>query len=305
MLNLAAYCRYWWYRLRYPEVADYVSMGLGIQARFNRCRLEWAPHLRCSREFVERATREVSGGEVAVLGAGRLLDIDIDVLTQRFSSVRLYDYDLSTVSWWNKAHSAAYPRVSYHLTDLTGSMSTWTQKLRELLARCDQRSIGDVSHELMEVLYGLRIATPTLSADTMISLNLLGQLGVYWSDRVEALVIGNLGRQQGESVLANAAVQTAIGHTVKILEAGHVALLQTAATAILITDLEYFFYSPVESWWQAEPALSDGLAANFGESRTFEQRDSWHWHIAPCGREESNYGEIHRVVAYSWSGCRN
>lgn len=266
---------------------DFIRMGKGIESRYARCADYWGPHLECTKAFVGKNVRE--GGTLAVLGAGRLLDINILDLVPRFDEIHLYDADPTVIPTWKKKGGAAYGDTVFgHIEDVTGSLARWSQgvsravragKLNEYLSHLEVGS-GAWEHE---------------DYDGVISLNIIGQLPLYWRDRV-------LGRKPHLSERESEALQGSMER----LQLAHIKALRRASAtwAIAISDTEYYTYRVDESCWSVDPALHgksrdafDGMLIESSSSRG----ESWLWHLAPQFIESDTEGAIHRVEARAWS----
>jgi hypothetical protein len=259
---------------------DFGRMGRAIEQRYLRCTEWWRAHLELTTSFV--AAHVPESASVAVLGAGRLLDIDVRGLLHRCHTVHLFDADPDAASRWRGVVGREYgTRVVGHVVDLTDSMNLWTKGLAAAIR----------TGRLLEFLGECRAPVPAWaheSFDGYVSLNLLGQIPLYWRDRVLAAA----GELSGEHWLA---LEGAMGQ----LQAAHMRglVLRPDAWSLLVTDTEYYFYQGDQSKWRVEPAL-------FGEAREVyeanfarEVRDTWLWHIAPQFIESDDEGEIHRVEA--------
>jgi hypothetical protein len=259
---------------------DFNRMGSAIEQRFRRCASWWRPHLEATAHFVSHNIPE--SNSVAVLGAGRLLDIDLLGLLSRCRSVHLFDADSSAVSRWRSVSGREYGRrVFGHVLDLTGSMQSWTKglaaasrggALTEYLQRCET-SVPSWAHE---------------SFDGYISLNILGQIPLYWRDRVFMVKQDLL---DGEAV----ALEISMGR----LQCAHLEGLAARSTpwAILITDTEYYSYRSDESEWRVESALCGDAKEVYRTLCSGCARDRWLWHVAPQFVEDDDEGEIHLVEA--------
>lgn len=307
-----------WALLRHRERAarTFVSMGLGIERRTRELGLYWGPHLEESK----RAQRDwdASGGSVAVLGAGRLADVDSSSLAARFDRVVLADGDPLVAPVWDRLNVGV--PVEQRLCDLSGVMGAWRQELEdheepwvETLAR-----IG--------TLHGRAVPPVDVGADHLISLNLLSQIPILWQDVLEGLLERRFGGgwvRKRESEWLEAFEPGA-----RWLVEEHLRLLGRAAgQVLLISDVEYFNYSggarysrgrwsdPPVRWRQGqwEPAagrrgevtpalygfdLEDpaALAACMPNHRVAWSR-CWLWHIEPLGVECAECGKAHRVAA--------
>jgi len=88
------------------------SVALG--ARRRRLRRAWSPHVATARSFVERLP---SGGRIVVLGSGRLIEIPLASLLERFNEVTLIDI----VHPWPVRIIAAFDkRIRLIEADVTG-----------------------------------------------------------------------------------------------------------------------------------------------------------------------------------------
>lgn len=257
-------------------------MGRGIQARHERCRAWWEPHIRCTREFIERSVPPSSS--VAVLGAGRLLDLDLDLLSEQCTEVHLFDADPTCVAEWKRHAGRRYNKsVIPHTVDLTDTLEAWSREIRVVSHADYERALGQLVAPL-----------PTWAEtnfDGVLSLNLLGQIPLYWRDRVLAMKPELTDAEWG-------ALVASMGR----LQRRHIEAVRSASRAwsILISDTEYYFYHVDESLWRVEPAIFDATLTdgNFGlENSSSVTKDSWLWHIVPQFVESDHEGEIHRVEA--------
>ena len=279
---------------------DYLDMGVGIEARYGRCKRFWAPHLRLCKEFVcEPMPTAIKG--LAILGAGRLLDIDWKATAGRFQSVSLFDLDPSCEPVWRNFRRMMTPReVTFHTCDITGVADHWTEALRRTVCSPKRPALA----ELCAFFAALTPPVPELPGfdrgeiSTVYSLNLLSQLPIYLRDRwltVLADMVPYALRPDGEPVAElKATIDGALGR----LQAAHLTLLSTlgADTLYVITDRSFLYYRSTETEWQEEPALYANLELSIAGYREVRS-DAWFWHIAPQGIEETAYGVIHDVVA--------
>jgi len=285
---MRALVRYYIDRWRYPAWRDFTSMGAGIEARYDRCRDFWEPHLRLSREFVSVALAGMSpGARVAILGAGRLLDVPLAALLDEGREVHLFDIDPGCARVWAKAGRGR--AVVPHLTDLTGSFVAWTEQLERCVRSAGCRC-SDVESLLSELSPGSTV--PLDGFGLVVSLNLLSQIPIYWRDRVEAAV-----RRLDPRWSDEPSFERALAESCRRLQAHHLRSLAAsgARQIVILTDTDFFYYRRDEARWQSEASLYIGPVELVGYAPL--RRDSWLWHIAPQGVEEQAYGSIHRVAA--------
>jgi hypothetical protein len=265
---------------------DFIDMGRGIESRHVRCSEYWQPHLKATRDFIRRNTR--SAKRVAILGAGRLLDIDLPRLLEQVEQVHLFDADPTCLKTWR---SVVAPqdrlRIVSRIEDVTGCMAKWSADLRSAVRR----------GRLLDHLESLGADSPAWSHeefDGVISLNIAGQLPLYWRDRVLAL----------KSDLSTEEID-ALMRSYECIQTAHFAALKTLnpSWGITVTDSEYYFYEVGRAEWDVEEALygsSRSLFNSLGRSAARSDRECWLWHLAPQYLESDVEGEIHRVEAVAW-----
>ena len=76
----------------------FLHMGRGIERRATKMAAYWDPHLQCSKQAQQRWASASTGREVAILGAGRLMDVDLEALGKSFQTLWLIDADPISVT---------------------------------------------------------------------------------------------------------------------------------------------------------------------------------------------------------------
>ena len=300
--------RYLAARLRHrdPAVARYLRQGLGIEQRARKLRKFWEPHLERSKAAQRRWIAEgVEGADLAVLGAGRLLDFASDAMAARFRRFLMIDADPSCAKHWAALGVEVEPRIG----DLTGCADRWRNELRGFRG------------SWVEMLDHVRqIARPTdrampFAADAVLSLNVMSQLPIGWQDTVEDYLERRFGAFQLRS--NETEWLAAVEPGAKWIVEQHLAALVAshARSILLITDAEYAEYHGGPNsvrWkdgvWNADAGLRvevtpamyglDPVAALRGY--TLRWRDSWLWDISPAGVESATCGTVHRVAAFAF-----
>lgn len=265
---------------------DFVRMGKGIESRHARCSAHWEPHLRCTRGFIE--SHALPGGRLAILGAGRLLDVDLGALLPRFSEIHLFDADPTVLKTWRKASGAAFrDRVVPRVTDVTGSLQEWSAGLSQAVR---QKRLA----EYLDFLQPRHGMWEDEGFDGVVSLNLSGQIPIYWRDRV--MTVARKLTSDEERALLDSMAR---------LQGAHIRAVRERASrwSIIITDTEYYTYTVDRSEWEVESALygctrEDLHADPLGIERRGESR--WLWHLVPQFVESDEEGIIHRVEAFAW-----
>jgi hypothetical protein len=261
-------------------------MGKGIEARYARCSSYWEPHLECTRRFI--ADHVQPGGRLAILGAGRLLDIDLKDLIPRFSEIHLFDADRSVMRAWRATSGIAFrDTVIPRITDVTGCLNAWSSGLSSAIRH------GTLEQYLSTLSPG-QGAWELERFDGVLSLNLVGQIPLYWRDRVVAEA-GEISRDEERALIGSMAR----------LQSAHVRALRAhpGSWTILITDTEYYTYHVDKPEWEVEPALHEDVLRQIKSSCARLERlgsDCWLWHLMPQFVECRAGGCIHRVEATAW-----
>ncbi len=291
--------------LRFPNRQDSIRMSLGIRSRSRKMAAFWRAHLDLSRSFInsnlEIATKDKNIREIVVLGAGALLDLDCKTLDSYPSSIRLVDVD-PTVEKFSRGlfpKARAANQFAWQTADVTGVMDRWTTELKLFVkATPDIQDVCRFFRELSSEASPVKIGGDSC----VISLNLMGQLGVYWRDRAFHILRPTTYYLDNKGDLLPQ-IDEALSSSVKRLEEAHVDLLQAARFIILITDIRYYYYRKDIAPWQVEDALT-----SFDLSMQLKDRgfipvnfNSWLWHISPQGLGDPTYGEIHEVHALAFS----
>lgn len=266
---------------------DFVRMGKGIEARYSRCATYWEPHLACTRVFVESHIEP--GGRLAILGAGRLLDVDLKKLIPQFSEIHLFDADSSVIRAWRKTSGVAFrDTVIPRIIDVTGSIQPWSAGLATSIRR------GQLA-DYLSALVPLRAAWEEEPFDGVISLNLVGQIPLYWRDRVLNAANRELSEMEERSLVDSMAR----------LQSAHLAATRAhpRTWSIVITDTEYYTYQVDTPEWEVEPALHGEARGELDLSPSHMERhgnECWLWHLLPQFVESDGEGCIHRVEASAW-----
>lgn len=261
---------------------SFIFMGRGIEARFARCERWWAPHIACTQSFLKRYVQRAD--DLLVLGAGRLLDVDMSLLLERCQRVHLYDADPGCLAVWKKRAGAEYGRrIRGHIADCTEVLGAWSADLT-----------GALRSDNLEIFLRARKAPQPLwegiHYDGIISLNLLGQIPLYWRDLVIA----------ARPTLTHAELE-ALALSMGGLQLAHLDALQSRGDAwsILLTDSEYYFYDTDNPVWRVESALFGNASRKLHEVYNEERcHEKWLWHVSPQYVECDDEGEIHRVEGF-------
>lgn len=286
----ARHLRYAYYSLRYPSARDFISGGLGIEARYERCRSYWRKHLLYTKEFQEGAFRSFRPESVSVLGAGRLLDLNTEIVAKLPGPVHFLDLDPTCIGAWKRLRALrGKGRVTeFHVQDVTGVIELWSEAVSRRRPR--------TGTELIRALHDLPAAKADESSlprtDLTISLNLLSQIPLYWEDRAEKwwyrLSAAKPSPEFRQIVLKQ------MGD----LQSAHLQTLGglSSKAVLIFTDVFFHYYRPELSEWRTESAIHSTEQLKLA-GHTCVARDSWFWHVAPFGIEDFESGAIHEVQA--------
>jgi len=299
------YLRYYCLSLFYPNLKDFTGMGLGIEARLERCGKYWNKHLKFSKEFQIDSLGQVENlNTLAIFGAGRLYDIPLKELLNRFNKICLYDADPGVKLFWKKRISNFSDRdkVGFNIIDLTFSMNSWTENLKKFVKENKHESNLQKIKKLVCFLNDLRCNPITLQRhiEVVFSINILSQIPIYWKERIYDILKKNWHMLVNEYGRYEIELECAIDECLKKLHQQHLNLITSLNPALIVIlyDRHFYYYQNTLSEWQVESAL-------YGDEPKFEEysevlKDSWLWHIAPQEIENKEYGEIHEVVAKSF-----
>ncbi len=296
----------------------YLNMGLGIENRARTLAPFWAEHLNRTRTAQARWAQRASGEWLTVLGAGRLLDFNRLALLPRFAKLRLVDADPVCQALW-KGVPKLYEAVCL---DITGCLDQWMRTLR---------GTGKPWQQTLQIIRNQRAPVEVAysqQGDALLSLNILSQLQIVWQEAVEDYLERRFGKKLVERNEAEWLEALRPGGQALVVQ--HFAAVERskAAYVLLITDLEYLEYQGVvfqqEHWapppvewtaaggwkaevdlvWQRSPALegvelTEETFARWLPSYRLVWQESWLWHIAPQGTENTPYGTVHRVGAFA------
>ncbi|MFN8392322.1 MAG: hypothetical protein U0136_18660 [Bdellovibrionota bacterium] len=277
--------------IRYPEshAQGFVAMGKGIAERRKKFSAEWNQHLELTRRAQARwldGEGDTPLSRIVVLGAGRLFDVDQDLLASRFREIAFYDADPLCLPAW-RTFSARYPKVqtSFHIMELSGALRPWESTFRAKAST----SAFDESVAVLRTLT-LPERSPFLCSlehthpAAVLSLNILSQLVVMWQNLVERILIENY----GASYVAEHEQQwlEAYAPSARLLIRQHLQDLgrSEAKKILLISDVEYLHYPQlprgehaIPFLWEEQPAASGLAQGTWRENPECSQAQSLEW----------------------------
>lgn len=172
---------YLWYWLLYPKNRIFLDEGFGIEARYKRG--GWEEHLSKSKLFIADSLAKIgSVDSILILGAGRLYDCDLELISKFTGEIILLDADPRAVASWPK--KVGKTKVYSLCLDATGVFENW----RELLVKGSKNFLNPDSPSFPQ-------------SDMVISLNLKSQLSVLFREYVGRSVPDLEARLQENHVL--------------------------------------------------------------------------------------------------------
>jgi hypothetical protein len=182
-------------------------------------------------------------------------------------------------------------------TDLTGSFADWTNSFRGFLKSRE----ADIS-ALCNFLAGLEPCdAPSIVADTVISLNLIGQIGALWRSRVNDMIRMHWGGSR-PWVLAGKVAKSRLSKTLngiaRKIELQHLQLLcRSARRHIILTSDTFNNYPSDASGEPVEPVEVLGFDWRALELDGFELRSTrdWKWDLCPVGIEYPHHAVVNDV----------
>ena len=152
-------------RPKWAQEMGYLYESIGIEARYNRCKAAWTPHLEQSKTAILEAASKCELTRTAiVVGSGPGYDLPLEELYQRFSRIILID----------AVHPACIVKRAKKLMGKTG-------KGRIILLSADITETAE--NQLANPAKIQPVPTPTLyhgfmDIDLVVSLNIASQLSV-------------------------------------------------------------------------------------------------------------------------------
>lgn len=283
---------YRYLKFRHPSFSGFLNESMGIQARYNRCKEYWTKHLELCKNFQRTELLDAAGDSLAILGAGRLYDVDLGFLAQKFKKIDLYDADPSCLKSWPS--NSGECQIQGKLVDLSGGIEGWKQETK---SHKDPMSLCDAVLNLAPPEFNLNCAY-----DCVISINLLSQVALPWRDWFVSWVESNFGITQDDKGSLPQHFRAAIENSMSKIQSQHLQLLlQVKPKRIIIITDEYFcYYQNDKAPWLVEPALFCEWPPKFSDYK-LNDSSSWLWHIAPQGVEQKDYGVIHWVKALAFT----
>lgn len=138
----------------------YASTSAGITRVRDANAAEWREHGNHNKQLILRGAERSGGTRAVVIGAGKLYDIPLRKLAERFEQLLLVDIDAAALEESVKQVDltpALRARVALVQTDVTGINDVFLERARAALALPEE---DDVYAALLGLLYGYRVDEP-------------------------------------------------------------------------------------------------------------------------------------------------
>jgi hypothetical protein len=227
----------------------FAQTSAGISALRTRHRAGWQEHADTNREFLLRACADAAPSALLVIGAGKLYDVPLKSLTQRFERVFLLDVDEASLD--ESAKRVLGPTLPSHVklltSEVTGVAGFLVAALNELFEGGACSSEAGAYDALLALLYSFRAPRPASlaspgalqlalgeapSLSACASTMLLSQLAVPLTQLVERRF---LQRFPHSRCLQQRDFQVAFGQLTHRIQHAHLQALLAAAPLVAIT----------------------------------------------------------------------
>lgn len=138
----------------------YATTSAGITRLKEANNAAWREHANSNRQLLLRGAELAGGNRAVVVGAGKLYDIPLRKLAERFEHVLLVDIDGAALA--ESVEQVGLPaelraRLSLVQTDVTGINEVFLARARDALSAPDET---DVYAGLLRLLHGYRVDVP-------------------------------------------------------------------------------------------------------------------------------------------------
>jgi hypothetical protein len=220
----------------------YASTSAGITRARDANAAAWREHGTSNRQFLLRGAESAAGPRAVVVGAGKLYDIPLRKLAERFEQLLLVDIDAAALIESVKQvglEPKLQARLSLVQADVTGINDVFLEKARAALALADE---GEVYAALLRLLHEYRVdQAPRLfpegeargpldfACSSMVLSQLATPLTQYVEQRFHLRFPGSERTQQLE-------FQVALAQFTHRVQLAHVRSLLAAAPCIALTS---------------------------------------------------------------------
>jgi hypothetical protein len=220
----------------------YASTSAGITRARDENAASWREHGVNNRQLLLRGAEHATGPRAVIVGAGKLYDIPLRKLAERFEQLLLVDIDAAALAESVKQvglEPKLQARLSLVQADVTGINDVFLERARAALALTGE---ADVYAALLRLLHEYRVGDPPrlfpelaaggrldFACSSMVLSQLATPLTFYVQERFAALFPASKRMQADE-------FQVALGQFTHRVQQAHVRSLLAAAPCIALTS---------------------------------------------------------------------
>jgi hypothetical protein len=219
----------------------YASTSAAITRARDANAAAWREHALNNKQLLLRGAERATGGRAVVVGAGKLYDIPLRKLAERFEQLVLVDIDAAALADSVK-QVGLEPRLNARLSlvraDVTGINDVFLEKAREALALTDE---AEVHAALLRLLQDFRLEEPPRlfpesavdgPLDFACSSMVLSQLATPFTHCVQERFAQ---RFPSSARAREPEFQTALGQFAHRVQMAHIRSLLAAAPCVALT----------------------------------------------------------------------
>jgi hypothetical protein len=220
----------------------YATISAGITRVRDTHKASWREHGVNNKQVILRGAEQARGPRAVVIGAGKLYDIPLHKLAERFEQLLLVDIDAAALAE-SVEHAGLEPKLRARLSlvraDVTGINDVFLEKARPALALADE---GEVYAALLRLLHDYRVDEPPrlvpehaagapldFACSSMVLSQLATPLTVYVQERFAARFPASQRTQAHE-------FQVALGQFTHRVQHAHVCALLAAAPCVALSS---------------------------------------------------------------------
>jgi hypothetical protein len=279
----------------------YAQTSAGITRQRESYLASWREHGDRNKAFILRAAAISEGETALVIGAGKLYDIPLRALAERFRRLVLVDVDLDAMA--ASVNHLALPnelrrRVALVQADVTGINEVFLERARAVF----ERTAEDAVHTgILELLHSYRLASPPElpglegGVDASFSSMVLSQLGTSLTQYLRARYARRFPDSQrfGEYEL-----QVALGQFTHRVQLAHVRAMLRASRFVVVTTDVAESTAPSTSGARLPLIGAASLAELFPAARgEVAAHAEWWWeHLPASSNPPGTFLHVHGVA---------
>lgn len=237
--------------------------SIGLQARFERVKKYWLPHLKNCQDVFLKCARELPQKQsVVLLGSAHLHEIPLHLLVENFETITLVD--------------VIHPWRHHWLAKKNPRLKLITQDLSLILERLDQIQNLDELRAYLDEISQKELFY--FSADLIVSSNILSQLALLPMSAIEKKMKRNLELSEKDEI------------STLITEMHLKNLKKCEGRKLIYCDRKVIYRNP-----EGEVIYEGQYPVSFAGYKKIKE---WMWNLAPLKEASKNYSIEMKVEAY-------